>query len=311
MTTARMNFGISIPQIFIEPRVDTARLRKFLARAEEVGFHSVWTQEQILGRGACCLEPVTALSFAAGSTQRVRLGVSVLITALRNPVQLAKSLSTLDQLSDGRLIAGVAIGANTQVYPAFGLTAEGRVRRFTEGLRVMKLLWTEDAVTFEGEFSKLEKASMKPKPVQKPHPPLWFGGSQPPALKRAVHLGDGWMGAGSSSTEGFRERVPLIRQFLSEAKRDPATFPVSKRVYLAIDSDRNRALQRLREWSQWHYGRAELADRVAIWGDTREVVAGLREVREAGAEMILLNPVFDEMEQMEILAREVVPEIAR
>ncbi|MBI3014384.1 MAG: LLM class flavin-dependent oxidoreductase [Candidatus Tectomicrobia bacterium] len=303
-----MQFGISIPQIFFDrPCVDTAKLQGFLRRAEELGFHSAWTQEQILGRGASCLEPISLLSYAAAVTRTLRLGVSVLITPVRSPVQLAKSLATLDQLSDGRLIAGVGIGASTQQYPAFGISAERRVRRFSEGLKLMKLLWTEERVTFDSEFWKLDNAQMNPKPVQKPHPPLWFGGAHPAALKRAVELGDGWMGAGSSSTDGFVERVPQVRGFLAEAKRDLSTFAIAKRVYLAVDSNKTRAIERLREWSQWHYGKADLVDHVAIWGDPQEIIAELRKIRAAGAELILLNPVFDAMDHMEILAREIVP----
>ena len=115
------------------------------------------------------------------------------------------------------------------------------------------------------------------------------------------------MGAGSSSSESFKERVIQVRKFLAEANRDPATFPISKRVYLAIDSNKSRAIERLRQWSSRHYGNADLADKVALWGDKQEIIAKLREVCAAGAEMILLNPVFDELEQMELLAREIVP----
>jgi len=305
----RVKFGMAIPQIFAVPQADTAALRAFLTRAEALGFHSVWVQEQILGRGMASLEPVALLSYAAAMTRSLRLGSAVFLTLLRNPVQLAKSLATVDQLSNGRLIVGVGLGANTRIYPAFGLLPEGRVRRFTEGLALIKRLWTEERVTFDGEFWKLEGASMAPKPVQQPHPPIWFGAGAPAALKRAVELGDGWIGAGSSSAGGFRERVQQVRALLAEAGRDPKTFPIAKRVYLAVDSDKARGLGRLRRWFDSYYGSAGLADRVALVGDAREIVAGLRETRAAGADLLLLNPVFDEMEQLELLAREIVPAI--
>ncbi len=309
-TESPLKFGIAIPQIFSGPRTDTAMLHAFLQKAEELGFHSAWVQEQILGRGMPSLEPVALLSYAAGLTRRLRLGTAVLLTPLRSPVQLAKALATLDQLSDGRLIVGVGLGATTAVYPAFGISPERRVRRFTEGLQLMKRLWTEERVTFEGEFWKLETASMQPKPVQKPHPPVWFGGGHPNVLRRAVELGDGWMGAGSSSLEGFHERVQQLRALLSQAKRDPSTFPISKRVYLAVDTDKDRALERLRQWCGRYYGSAELAERVALWGDAREVIQGLQKIKAAGADHILLNPVFDELHHLELLAREIVPAIA-
>jgi probable F420-dependent oxidoreductase len=301
-------FAIAIPQVLDQPAADTARLKAFLARAEALGYESAWVMEQILGR-APALEPVTFLSYAAAVTTRLRLGVSVLIMPLRNPVQVAKSLATLDQLSGGRLNAGVGLGGNTRIYPAFGLSAEGRTRRFAEGIRLMKRLWTEERVSYDGEFWKLDSAAMEPKPIQKPHPPLWFGARQPGALKRAVELGDGWMGAGSSSTADFKEQAVRLRGFLAEARRDPSTFTVAKRVYLAVDPDKTRALGRLRKWFDVFYGNAEMADRVAIVGEAQECVEGLREVRAGGAELILLNPVFEEERYLELLAGEIIPAV--
>lgn len=301
-----MQFGIAIPQILTQPRVDTGALQAFLRRAEALGYHSVWVQEQILGR-AYSLEPVAVLTYAAAVTRTLRLGAAVLLTPLRNPVQLAKSLSTLDHLSEGRLIVGVGIGGHTRIYPAFGITAERRVARFVEGLRVMKRLWTEERVTFAGEFWRLEEAAMEPKPLQRPHPPLWFGARVPAALKRTVELGDGFIGAGSSTMAEFTEQVAQLRGYLAAAGRDPSTFPIAKRVYLAVDPDKARGMGRMREWYDRYYRNAALAERTALVGDVRECVEALQAVRAAGAGMLLLNPVFDEMRHLELLAAEVVP----
>jgi len=309
MSPAVPRFAIAIPQMLSQPRADPAALQAFLARAEALGFESAWVMEQILGQ-ALSLEPVALLSFAAAVTRRLRLGTAVLLTPLRSPVQLAKSLSTVDQLSGGRLIVGVGLGGNPRVYPAFGISPERRVRRFTEGLQLMKRLWTEERVTFHGEFWTLDGAAMEPKPIQKPHPPIWFGARQPPALRRAVELGDGFIGAGSSSTAEFREQGAQVRAYLAEARRDPSTFTIGKRVYLAVDPDRARSLGRLREWCGRFYGNPALADQVAIVGDVGECLEGLREVRAAGAEFLLLNPVFDEMRHLELLAGEIMPALA-
>jgi probable F420-dependent oxidoreductase len=310
MPTESPRFAIALPQVFREPRMDTGALHAFLTRVEELGYESVWAQEQILG-SAGSLEPVTLLAHAAALTRRVRLGVAVLLTPLRNPVQLAKALATVDQLSGGRLIVGVGLGGRPQIYPAFGLSAERRVRRFVEGLEVMKRLWQEERVTFGGEFWKLENVPMAPKPIQKPHPPIWFGARHPDALRRAVAHGDGFIGAGSSSTADFAQQVAHVRRCLVEAGRDPATFALAKRVYLAIDADRAPALARLREWFGWYYGNASLADQVAIVGSPEECVTGLREVQAAGAQLILLNFVADELANAERAARELVPALSR
>ncbi len=303
-----VELAVSIPQTFPGRPVDPGFIRKYLARAEALGFHSVWVVEQILG-SVPSLEPIELLTYAAAVTTRIRLGSAVLLTALRSPVHTAKSLTTLDHLSGGRLIVGVGLGANPKIYPAYGLAAERRVARFAEGIQVMKRLWTEPRVTFEGEFFKLQNTSMEPKPVQKPHPPLWFGGHHPNALKRTVELGDGFMGAGSLSTAKFGEEVTLLRRLLQEAKRDPAAFPVAKRVYIAVDRDKARAGKRLTEWFGAFYGKPQMAEEVSVSGPPQECIEALKQVVAAGARMLMLNPVFDELEQLEVFASEIAPKL--
>ncbi len=302
---ARVTLGVAIPQTFVSGRVEPGRIREFLQRAEALGFESAWVVEQILG-SAPSLEPVELLAYAAAVTERLRLGSAVLLTALRSPVHLAKSLATIDQLSHGRLVVGVGLGGATRIYPAYGLSSERRVARFVEGLRVMKRLWTETRVTMAGDFFRLENASMEPKPVQTPHPPLWFGGHAPAALRRAVELGDGFIGAGSASTAAFAGQVSTLRAVLAETGRAPGSFPVGKRVYLALDRDRARAGKRLAEWFGAFYGRPALAEEVSVWGDADACVEGLRAVVDAGAGFLMLNPVFDELDQLERLAADVV-----
>jgi probable F420-dependent oxidoreductase len=303
-----------MPQIFANGPVEVRLIREFLSRAEALGYEGVWVQEKIVGDFSM-LEPVSLLNYAAALTSRLRLGTSVLLTALRNPVQLAKSLSTLDQLSNGRLTVGIGIGIGQGLYATvdesiFGYSGERRVRRFVEGIEVLKALWTSPAASFHGLFWSFDNAPMEPKPVQKPHPPIWFGAHTEPALRRAVKYGDGWMGAGSSSTSGFIRESEAIRRLLDEAGRDPAAFAISKRVYIAVDDDKDRAERRLRDWFAIRYKNADLAVRVSVWGGREECVEKLRQIVRAGrASHLLLNPVFDEMEHIELLAEQIVPHI--
>jgi probable F420-dependent oxidoreductase len=307
MVTNHTPCGIAIPQTFPSSPVNLQLIREFLHKAETLEYESLWVQEQILGDYPI-LEPVTLLTYAAALTSRLRLGTSVLLTVLRNPVQLAKSLSSLDQMSQGRLTVGVGIGGHVPE-SLFGLSSEQRARRFIEGLQVMKALWTQSRATVTGTFWQFENVPMEPKPLQKPYPPLWFGAREAVALKRAVRHGDGWMGAGVSSSADFIQQVGLVRRFLDEAQRDPATFAISKRVYLAVDTDRDRAERRLREWFGLRYKNAEWAPRVSIWGSPAECTDKLGELGRAGAQHLLLNPVFDELEHLELLAQEVVPRL--
>jgi alkanesulfonate monooxygenase SsuD/methylene tetrahydromethanopterin reductase-like flavin-dependent oxidoreductase (luciferase family) len=119
----------------------------------------------------------------------------------------------------------------------------------------------------------------------------------------------GFMGAGSASTATFARELGLLRGFLADASRDPAALDVGKRVYVAVDRDRERAGRRLAEYFKAFYGRAELAAEVSVWGSADQCAAGLREVTAAGARLLVLNPVFDELDQLEALASEVVPRL--
>lgn len=307
-TAGGVSCGIAIPQSFANPSIDADVIRRFLPRAEALGYEGLWVQEQIVGDQPI-LEPVTLLTYAAALTTKPHLGTSVLITVIRNPVQLAKSLASLDQLSRGRLIVGVGVGGAHVPEAVFGVSSEYRGRRFVEGLQVMKALWTQPRASMSGEFWRFENVAMEPKPAQKPHPPLWFGARESVALKRAARLGDGWMGAGSSSSADFVKQAELLRRFLADAKRNPDEFPISKRVYIAVDDDRARAERRLRDWFGMRYRSADMASRVAIWGSRAECIDKLGEIVRAGARHLLLNPVFDEMDHLELLASDVIPKL--
>ena len=308
MTIGNIPCGIAIPQSFADPSFDANIIHQFIPRAEALGYEGLWVQEQIVGDSPI-LEPVTLLTYAAALTTKVRLGTSVLITVIRNPVQLAKSLASLDQLSHGRLIVGVGVGGPHVPEAVFGVASEHRGRRFVEGLQAMKALWTQSRATMSGEFWQFQNVAMEPKPLQKPHPPLWFGAREAVALRRAARLGDGWMGAGSSSSADFVAQSELLRRFLDEAKRDANEFPISKRVYIAVDDDQVRAERRLRDWFGMRYKNAEMASRVSIWGNRAECIDKLGEIVRAGARHLLLNPVFDEIEHLELLASEVIPKL--
>lgn len=302
-----MRFAISIPQVVEDGAFDPDALQRFLARAEELGFESAWTQEQVLGT-VPVLGPLETMAYGAACTTTLRFGCAVLITTLHSPVHLAKSVSTLDQLSRGRVEIGVGTGGR-RMFSAFGVVPETFVARFSEGIELMKALWTQPEVKFAGRFWQVEGAAMEPKPFQKPYPPLWFGGNAPTALRRAVRHGDGFIGAGSQTTAAFAEQVPVVREALSEQGR--TGFRIAKRVYLAVDDDVVRARERLSTALERLYSFFGVGDLtpVAVYGPPAACIEGLAAVAEAGAEMILLNPLFDEAEQMERLAADVIPHL--
>jgi probable F420-dependent oxidoreductase len=304
-----MRFAIAIPQFYADGEFDPAAFQAYLGRAEELGFDSAWTQEQLLGAWNQ-LAPIETMTYAAACTRRLRLGCTVFVSTLYSPVHLAKSLSTLDQLSRGRIEIGVGTGGPGRPFAAFGVDPRRYVARFTEGIELMKALWTQPRVTFDGEFWQLQDEAMEPKPFQKPYPRLWFGAASEPALRRAVRRGDGFFGAGAAPTARFAEQVTVVRAALAEAGRPADSFPIAKRVYLAIDDRAERARQRMNAALTELYGRrVEAIEAAAVTGTAADCVRELHQVAEAGAELILCTALFDQAEQMEQLAAAVIPKL--
>lgn len=305
-----MQFAISVPQFFADGAFDPAEFRTQMMRAEALGFESAWTLEMVLGPKPT-LGPIETMAYAAACTERIRLGCVVFVTPLHNPVQLAKSLSTLDQLSRGRIEVGVGTGGRGRMFSAFEVDPSTLVSRFTEGLAVMRALWTEPRVTHAGRLWQLEGAAMEPKPFQKPHPPIWFGANHPAALRRAARHGDGFFGAGSTTTARFAEQVTIVREALAEAGRDPASFRIAKRVYIHVDDDAERARRQVAEGLHQLYADFGIngIEAVAVAGPPDACAEGVREVADAGAELVLFTPFFDQPKQMERLAAEVMPRL--
>jgi probable F420-dependent oxidoreductase len=308
-----VRFSIAIPQLDSDT-FDAPGLRSYLARAEELGFEGGWVLEQTVGQ-APLLAPLELLAYCAACTERLRLGVAVLVTSLHDPLQLASAATAVDRISHGRLDIGVGTGGGFRSFAAFGVEKATYISYFIEGLELMKAAWSDESrVTFHGRFRDVDDLPIQPKPVQRPHPPIWFGGSAPKALARAVRHGDSYLGAGSSTTEAFAGAVTVVRRELGEQQKDPTHFTIGKRVYLMIDDDTARARERALAGLRCIYGEMPGIDAVPVSGTADDVARGLREVIDAGADMLLLNPVgadvAENREQMERLAAEVIPQLS-
>ena len=314
---AKIKFSMAVPQNFVDGKADMALVRRSLEKGEELGYEGAWVQDQVTGE-ASLLESVSLLCYSAALTTNMKLGVSVIVFPTRNAVQLAKSIGSLDHMSNGRVILGIGLGPPSQsstFYQSFGIEYRQRLRRFNEGLKVMKALWTEPAANFDGEFYTLQATAMEPKPIQKPHPPVWFGGQHPDALRRAVRHGDAYMSAGPTATETFAKTVEQIRRILDEEGRDPATLPLSKRIYVAIDDKPERAKAGLDKFFAYRYpwqlkSRPNYVAETCVWGKPEQCIEGMNEAVAAGAEMILINPLWDYVEQMERFSEEVFPHVS-
>ena len=291
--------GISLPHRSPDP-IGVEVIHHVAQRAETLGFRDLWVTENTLDH-ASCLDALTLLTYAAAITTTIRVGVSVLVLPVHSPIEVAHRVATLDYLSGGRAIVGVGLGRDHH-YTEFQVPRARRVRRFREAVELMKALWTEPRVTYRGEIFTLEDGVMGPKPVQKPHPPIWLGGGHPDALKRAAVLADGWMGAGGSSTPAFREHVPVVRAALEQTGRDPATFPISKRVFMSVHERPEVAQAEVHRWYSEVYHTPEVTSTGGVYGTPEQVREQLEALVAMGANHLLLNPVTRYSEQVEALA---------
>jgi probable F420-dependent oxidoreductase len=295
---------MSLPHRSPDP-IDMTAVREVARRAEALGFRDLWVTENAVDH-VYSFDPAVVLTYAAAVTTKIRLGVAVSVLPVRNPIHVAHQVATLDYVSNGRAILGAGLGRDHH-YAEFQIPTERRVRRFKEGIELIKALWTEPKVTYRGDFYKLDAGTMVLKPVQKPHPPIWLGGDHPDAVRRAVTVADGWMGSGGSSTATFSRCVPILRAELEKAGRDPATYPISKRVFMSVHERPEMARQELERWFTVVYRNPAGTDASGIHGTPEQVRERLEELVAFGANHLLLNPVGRYAEQVDALAAVLKP----
>ena len=291
--------GISLPHRSPEA-IDMADVNRVAQRAEALGFSDLWVTENTLDH-VYCFDPGVILAYAAAMTKRIRLGVAVTVLPVHNPAHVAHQMATLDYVSRGRAILGLGLGREHH-YAEFQVPMERRVRRFREGVEIIRALWAQDKVDYAGDIFRLQGAGMLLKPVQKPHLPIWFGGDHPNALQRAASLSDGWIGSGGSSITNFGKSVPMLRAELEKLGRDPASFPISKRVFLSVSERPDSARAELNRWFVTVYRNPMGADASGIHGTPDQVREKLEALVAAGANHLLVNPVGRYAEQVEALA---------
>jgi len=294
------------------PLATPERIAALAERAEALGFDSVWVSDHVAfpvgfqsvypygppsaftQQTAHYYEPLVTLAWVAGRTRRVRLGTSVLVVPMRNPVYLAKQAATLDRLAGGRLILGVGAGWQREEFEALGVTTFAqRGAVLDEWIRLMRRLWTEEVVEFSGAFYQVGPIIVNPKPAQPGGPPILVGGNGPRALRRAAELGDGWHAIRLSVAE-VAAGASRLRALAEAAGREPGSLEVSLRV----DAAHGEAAGGPEEW--WIQGAAPAA------------AERVRQYRQAGCGMLLfgLTPATSAEAMsatMEWLAGEVLP----
>jgi probable F420-dependent oxidoreductase len=295
-----------------EPSID--RILAYTARAEALGFASVWAWDHILlgtKRPFPFLESLSTLAAVAAATQRVQLGIGVLVLPLRNPVVLAKVLASLDQISKGRLVLGLAAGWYEREFQACGIPFAERGKIFVQNLEVMRRLWTENRVDGSAGAYVFNQATMLPRPVQRPHPPMLIGGYVDRVLRRVARYGDGWL-TYFYTPETFRATWAKIRTFAEDAGRDPAELRNVSQLPICVAASYEEADRRIKDFVGRYFDVApwsESTPESAIRGTPPQCAEQLAAHLDAGVQHICLIPSDYGNDQLEVIARDVLPRL--
>ena len=296
---ASIPLGMSLPHRSPDG-IDVDDVRRVAQRAEALGFQDLWVTENTLDH-VTSIDPAVILTYAGAVTRAIKLGVSVVVLPVRHPVHVAHQVASLDFMSGGRAILGVGIGRPDH-YHHFQVSPAHRVQALREGVELIKAFWTEPKVTYRGRVYEIADGTMALRPVQTPRPPIWIGAGHPEAVRRAVAIGDGWMGAGGSTRASFAASVPILRAELEKTGRDPATFPISKRVFLSVHERADAARTELHRWFTTVYRNPDGTDTAGVHGTPEQVRERLQDLIALGANHLLLNPIARYAEHVDALA---------
>jgi alkanesulfonate monooxygenase SsuD/methylene tetrahydromethanopterin reductase-like flavin-dependent oxidoreductase (luciferase family) len=319
-----MKFGLLIAKQHPAGVSMVERFREHIEQvraARDAGFDLIVMGQHYLSTPFQEFQTLPSLARLAAEAGAMRVGATVLLLPLLNPVDVAEQVATLDVICEGRFIVGVGLGYREQEYEAFGVQGKERVARFLESLQVIKRLWTEEEVTHHGRFFHLTKARMVMKPVQKPHPPIWFAANNDGAVERSARMADAWVINPHAKLQILQQQMTIYRKALLEAgKPFPAELPLMKELYVA--PDRRTAIQecrpfletKYRAYGAWGQDKAlpredsfdmafeELVRDRFVIGDPDDVIRELRRYVDAlGVNCLIFRIHWPGMEQAKVL----------
>jgi probable F420-dependent oxidoreductase len=316
MSMKSIEFGTHLPVIGFggEETISREQLISFAQKAEELGYDSLSVNDHIIYRTGW-LDAICSLSAIAATTHRIKIGTSILNIVIRNPVVCAKTLSSMDILSSGRLFVGLGEGSSKGEYEACGIPFEDRWKRFSEALEVIHALWNDEdetkssLVDFEGKYYKLKGVSIYPKPIQKPRPPIMIAswGSEQ-GLRRVAKYGDGWMASAIHiSPDKFREKWRQLLTYRRELNKDVESFENSVMTMFGyIDNDKEKVHRAAKEILSPALGRsADELENLLLFGSTEQCLKKINVLYESGVKRIHFWPVNDYIEQIEIFFKEI------
>lgn len=299
-----MSVGIHVPSSAVTPLGSGAAYAEFFRQVEALGLDAVWTEDRLF-HAANMLDPLMLLASAAACTRRIQLGTAVLVLTLRNAAVVARQASTLHHLSGGRLALGVSLGGRPEEYGGVGVPMTRRVAVFRESLTVLRRLLAGRPVDHQGEFFRLESATVRP-----PAPvPIYVGGHAEAALRRAGELADGWIMGPFGTVRDFPGAWRVVRDAARAAGREPDTLVAGRLLYVAVDDERDRARDALRAFLHGYYGPRFDVEQHAVFGPAPEVAARLSEHVDAGITQLMLGVPTLDLAHLRRVAEEVAPAV--
>jgi len=325
-----MKLGIRLPTYAIgDEYLSPENLRDYIETAEDMGVNGFFLLDHMLisppAYNNCWADPLIAASFIAAWSKRAKVGTMVLVLPPRNPYALAKEIASVDVYSNGRFILGAGVGWNPEEFELYGRPLNERGRIMDEMLPLMKQLWAEESVNFEGKYFHAKEVKIFPKPMQKPHPPIWVGGGSQPfekiygqyvmsqslerVLQRVVREADGWIPHSSATAEDSRRDWEYIKEYSKELGRDPYNIErvYSNFTYVLSEGEPLSNLERafkmfsgmdLEYWRK-HY----------LVGTADEISKKIKEKIDSveGSEWIVLSPPTLDRNQLRLITKEVFP----
>jgi alkanesulfonate monooxygenase len=309
-------FGIAARNFTAFPKIpDAQELIEYGVRMEELGFDSLWVWDHILlgvDPHFPIIDSLTLLTAIAARTKKIKLSTGILVLPLRNPVVLAKQLSSMDQISNGRLLLAMAAGWYKREFDAVGVPYEQRGKIMGENLDILKRFFSEDMVEGEWTNHKIPAGVMFPKPAQTPFPIL-IGGYADRVLKRAAVEGDGWL-TYFYKPDSFVESWKKVCDFASEAGRDPETLMNGNQLPIMVGESRAAVEGQMMDWLNVDFDIAQGSKSEmdsAIMGNVDECVAQCIEHIDVGVQKLIFVPYRYQMDQVEIIANEVLPQLRK
>lgn len=306
MRARNIKVGLHIPAASSGPLPSSSEYIEFFKQSEAMGYDSLWTEDRVF-HGANFLEPLTLLSWAAANTERIQLGTAVLLLALRNAPALARQISTMDYLSGGRLNLGISIGGRPAEYLGLGLKQSERVAHLRESITVLNLLLSGEPVTYSGKYYKLDEATVKPGVARPGGVPLYMGGRVDAVLQRAAEMTNGWLGGPFSPPDDYRMTLDTVHEYARRVGRDIRDLEAGKLVYVSVDDDKQRALEKLKPFISDYYGQRIDITEHGVFGPAEEVIQRLRSYSEAGVTMFMLGVPTLDIAHIERIAKDVIP----